>query len=143
MVYIIFFGSLILSLLIGFCIIYLGIGSFIYLKELWRINKKNKVLKHCKNDRLTWWYQIWLIPHKYLNNGWRCMSTIKDFEKNESFNRFPGVGRYDIIIDGEIIYDFWYGGNISDDAYVENKVTHFIKYKRYKLPRFIIFKQEE
>ncbi len=81
-------------------------------------------------------FWVYAVIHRLFNNGWRRVSSIKDFEKEHSFYQLPKPDEYDIIVDGKIIYRHWYGGSISDDRYIECNVTHFRKSKYHKLPRF-------
>lgn len=60
------------------------------------------------------------------NNGWIKLSEILTQDKQESFNKLPKQNsEYDIVVNSKIIYRYCYNGNISDDRYVENNVTHF------------------
>lgn len=81
-------------------------------------------------------FWVCAVIHRLFNRGWRRVSDIKNHEKQHSFYQLPKPDVYDIIVDGKIIYRHYYGGSISDDAYIENNVTHFRKSERHKLPRF-------
>ena len=77
-----------------------------------------------------------IIAHLF-NNGWRRLDSIKDSEKRNSFNALPEENEYyDIVYDKKIEYRYYYSGNISSDAWVENNVSHFRLSKNYKLPNY-------
>jgi len=76
------------------------------------------------------------IVNTILNNGWRRISSLKDNEKEASYFQLPKqYYEYDIIVEGEIIYRYYYGGSISDDGYVKVNVTHFRFSEIHKLPK--------
>lgn len=80
--------------------------------------------------------QLYVIS-RIFNNGWRRLDGIKDYEKEQSFNALPKTNEYyDLVCDGKIKYNHYYGGCISSDGWIENNVTHFRLSKRYKLPRW-------
>jgi len=66
---------------------------------------------------------------------WRKISEVKSIEKDESYNKLPKPRtEYDIVVKGEIIYRYYYGGSISDDRYVEKNVEYFRFSQILKLP---------
>lgn len=81
-------------------------------------------------------FWVYAVIHRLFNRGWRKISDIKNHEKQHPFYKLPKPDEYDIIVNRKIIYRHWYGGSISDDAYIENNVTHFRKSERHKFPRF-------
>ena len=79
------------------------------------------------------------IIEKLLNNGWRKVSLVKDFEKTNSYNQLPKPGYYHLFTkNNEIEYQYYYSGDISADGYVQRHITHFIflKMKPIKKPKF-------
>jgi hypothetical protein len=75
------------------------------------------------------------LTTEIFNNGWRKLSDIDEEEKENSFNALPKTNRYyDLVVDGKIEYRYYYGGCISSDYWVENKVTHFRLSETHKLP---------
>ena len=71
------------------------------------------------------------------NNGWRSISSIKEEEKQQSFNSLPKTNDYyDIIVNGEVEYRYYYSGCISSDGWVKRNVTHFRLSETHKLPFF-------
>jgi len=74
---------------------------------------------------------------RFCNNGWRRFDSIKEVEKQHSFNALPKTNEYyDIVVRGKIQYRYYYGGCISSDGWVEQNVTHFRLSSSYKLPRW-------
>lgn len=74
--------------------------------------------------------------NRLCNNGWRRFDSITDGEKQQSFNALPKTNEYyDVVVDGEIQYRYYYGGCISSDGWVERNVTHFRVSPSHKLPK--------
>ena len=93
--------------------------------------------KLTSNLALKWQLLKTAVISCIFNNGWRRYDSIKDYEKQQSFNALPKTNRYyDIVVNGEIQYNYYYGGCISSDSWVDRNVTHFRESKRYKLPIF-------
>ena len=64
--------------------------------------------------------------HNELGGEWKKVSDLKDEEKENSYNKLPKTNEvYDIVVKNEILYQYYYNGNISDDSYVRNHVTHY------------------
>ena len=71
---------------------------------------------------------------KFLNNGWRKVSLIKEWEKKESYNELPKPGYYHLFTkDNKIEYDYYYSGDISADGYIQRNVIYFMEVKRKKI----------
>jgi hypothetical protein len=82
-------------------------------------------------------FVIQAVISRIFNNGWRRYDSIKEIEKQKSFNSLPKTNRYyDVVVKGEIEYGYYYGGCISSDGWVDRNVTHFRLSKRHKLPRW-------
>lgn len=82
-----------------------------------------------------WQFLKTAVISSIFNNGWRKLNSVKDFEKDNSFNELPKTNRYyDIVVGCKIQYRYYYSGCISSDRFVENEVTHFRLSKQYKLP---------
>jgi hypothetical protein len=66
------------------------------------------------------------VSSEEFNNGWKKLSAVKVDEKENSFNALPKTNEYyDLVVNGNIEYRYYYGGCISSDYWVENNVTHF------------------
>ena len=97
----------------------------------------SKSIKSTLNLTQKWQLLKTAVISCIFNNGWKRYDSIKDIEKQQPFNALPKTNRYyDIVVDGEIQYNYYYSGCISSDSWVDRNVTHFRKSKRYKLPRF-------
>lgn len=73
--------------------------------------------------------------HNELGGEWEKASDLKDEEKENCYNKLPKTNEfYDIVVKGEILYQYYYNGNISDDAYVKNHVTHYRLSQKHILP---------